>query len=232
MLTGKRTFSGDDVTEVIAAVIRDVPDLDALPSGSPPALRRLLRRCLEKDPAKRLRDIGDAGLEINEALVPPEESAADEPAAAGGLTWVHVVAAAVPDGRLLAYISNESGEEEVYVRRYPELDLRVAVSTSGGTEPVWSRDSQTLFFRSQDGIMSATRIPGEQLEFTVPEVLFADIYVRNQGGNHLHFDVAEDGRLLFVSDPNANSGRRTVQEQFHVVLNWTEMLKRLAPTGR
>ena len=68
MLTGRRAFTGDDVTEVLAAVIRDSPPLDALPPSTPPAIRRLLRRCLEKDPRKRLRDMGDAGLEIDAAM--------------------------------------------------------------------------------------------------------------------------------------------------------------------
>src|SRR5665213_3058421 len=56
LLTGERPFQGDDVTEVLASVMKDQPDL----SKAPPELRRLLRKCLEKDPRKRLRDIGDA----------------------------------------------------------------------------------------------------------------------------------------------------------------------------
>ena len=76
MLTGRRAFSGDDVTEVLAAVIRDTPSFDALPAETPPAIRRLLRRCLEKDPRKRLRDMGDAGLEIEAAIA---GEGADEP---------------------------------------------------------------------------------------------------------------------------------------------------------
>jgi serine/threonine protein kinase len=55
-VTGRRLFQGEDLTETIAAVVKSEPDL----SGVPPQLRRLLRKCLEKDPRKRLRDIGDA----------------------------------------------------------------------------------------------------------------------------------------------------------------------------
>jgi serine/threonine-protein kinase len=76
MLTGRRAFDGDDVTEVMAAVIRDTPDLAALPAGTPPAVRRLLRRCLEKDARKRLRDMGDAGVELDEAMAAPASDAA------------------------------------------------------------------------------------------------------------------------------------------------------------
>ena len=74
MLTGRRAFGGDDVTEVMAAVIRDTPDPAALPAGTPPAVRRLLRRCLEKDARKRLRDMGDAGVELDEAMGPPDRN--------------------------------------------------------------------------------------------------------------------------------------------------------------
>ncbi len=70
MLTGHRLFAGDDPTEVIAAVIRQDIDWRALPDTTPPSLRRLLTRCLERDPRRRLRDIGDAQPDLAEALTP------------------------------------------------------------------------------------------------------------------------------------------------------------------
>jgi len=78
-LTGGRVFTGSDATEVIAAVIRDRPDFDTLPPNTPAAIRRLLRRCLEKDPRRRLRDIGDAGVEIDEAIAgdPDDQTTGD-----------------------------------------------------------------------------------------------------------------------------------------------------------
>ncbi|HEX6323932.1 MAG TPA: protein kinase [Vicinamibacterales bacterium] len=68
MLTGQRVFEGGDITEVLASVIKDTPSHDALPAETPPAIRRLLRRCLEKNPAKRLDSMGAARLEIEEAI--------------------------------------------------------------------------------------------------------------------------------------------------------------------
>src|SRR4029077_13533139 len=56
MLTGRRAFAGDHVTDTLASIVRDEPDLGAVA----PPVRRLLRKCLEKDPKRRLRDIGDA----------------------------------------------------------------------------------------------------------------------------------------------------------------------------
>ncbi len=64
MLTGSAAFPGETLTDIIAAIVTRDPDWTALPATTPPALRRLLMRCLEKDPKRRLRDIGEAGLEI------------------------------------------------------------------------------------------------------------------------------------------------------------------------
>jgi serine/threonine protein kinase/sugar lactone lactonase YvrE len=72
MLTGRPPFAGDDPADVVAAVLRSEPDWSALPPNLPAAARRLLRRCLEKDRARRLRDIGDARLDLDEALAEPK----------------------------------------------------------------------------------------------------------------------------------------------------------------
>ena len=68
MLTGQALFAGDTVTDVIAAVVTREPDLDALPKATPQAVRRLLSRCLRKDPRTRLPDIGAARLELQDVL--------------------------------------------------------------------------------------------------------------------------------------------------------------------
>ena len=67
MLTGARGFPGDDLSEVLATVLKTEPNWHALPPETPPAVRRLLRRCLEKDPRKRLSSIADARLELEES---------------------------------------------------------------------------------------------------------------------------------------------------------------------
>jgi eukaryotic-like serine/threonine-protein kinase len=68
MLAGARAFEGEDITETIAAVVRATPDWSKLPSGTPQSIRRLLRRCLDKDRKERLPHIGAARLEVKEAL--------------------------------------------------------------------------------------------------------------------------------------------------------------------
>jgi eukaryotic-like serine/threonine-protein kinase len=72
MLTGRQTFEGETVSDTLAAVLKSAPDWTALPSSTPAGVRTLLRRCLEKDPRKRLQAIGDARIAIEETLAPPE----------------------------------------------------------------------------------------------------------------------------------------------------------------
>jgi len=68
MLSGRMAFSGQTISDTIAAVLEREPVWDRLPAATPKGIRRLLRRCLEKDPKQRLRDIGDARIELDEAL--------------------------------------------------------------------------------------------------------------------------------------------------------------------
>jgi eukaryotic-like serine/threonine-protein kinase len=70
MLTGVKAFDGTDATEMIAAVVRGEPSWSALPADTPPAVVSLLRRCLQKDPRQRLRDIGDARYELEHTASP------------------------------------------------------------------------------------------------------------------------------------------------------------------
>ena len=79
MLTGRRAFPGANGTEVLAAVLRDTPDLTALPADTPSSVRHLLARCLERDPSRRLRDIGEARIAL-------EERAGSEPSVPVGTT--------------------------------------------------------------------------------------------------------------------------------------------------
>jgi Tol biopolymer transport system component len=75
MLTGQPVFTGETVSHVLASVLKSDPDWAALPATTPPALRRLLRRCLEKDRKRRLSDAADARLEIEEAMTAPMDGA-------------------------------------------------------------------------------------------------------------------------------------------------------------
>lgn len=83
MLTGRTAFGGETISDTIARVLERDIEWDALPPSAPPPVRNLLRRCLHKDPNRRLRDIGDARLEIDEALAAPAAPAAGATIRAG-----------------------------------------------------------------------------------------------------------------------------------------------------
>jgi serine/threonine-protein kinase len=95
MLTGTHAFAGDDVTDTLATVLKSDPDWSGLPADTPLAIRKLLRRCLEKDPRRRLPDIGSARLEIDDAQPRPSEHVVPTPKPHPS-GWRRVVALATP----------------------------------------------------------------------------------------------------------------------------------------
>ncbi|MBK5297541.1 MAG: serine/threonine-protein kinase, partial [Vicinamibacteria bacterium] len=108
MLTSRRAFSGEDITDTIVSVVSKEPDWSALPAATPAGLRRLLARCLKKDPKARMRDIGEARLQLEELVssAPEEIPAAGvaAPASVPRALWkraVPVVATAVVAGALV-----------------------------------------------------------------------------------------------------------------------------------
>ncbi len=94
MLTGCRAFPGDTASDTIAAILEREPRWDGLPDVTPAAVRHLLRRCLEKDPKRRLRDIGDARLELDEALSSAARADLQKPAVMTRRTAISALAGA------------------------------------------------------------------------------------------------------------------------------------------
>jgi Tol biopolymer transport system component len=125
-----------------------------------------------------------------------------------------------PDGRWLAYQSNESKRNEVYVVSFPQPTEKWGVSTDGGQAPVWSSDQRELFYRGLDGKIMAVDIKaGTRFQFGVPKALFDPPPVVR--GSLVSFDVSKDGRFLLPAlvEPQ-------VAAPMTVVLNWPELLKK------
>jgi serine/threonine-protein kinase len=102
MLSGKMAFEGDTVTDTIAAILERDPEWSTLPPDTPRAVRRLVQRCLDKDPRKRLRDIGDARVDIEQILQSPTEDLDADVAAHQSRTWRRRARVAIAGGALAA----------------------------------------------------------------------------------------------------------------------------------
>ena len=106
MLTGMKPFPGDDVSQTLARVIDRDPDWDTLPATTPAALGTYLRRCLQRNPRQRVRDIGDVRLAIEGAFDLPRQSRGnDEASRVSGLRLVGVLAAVVVLVSLLTVVA-------------------------------------------------------------------------------------------------------------------------------
>jgi serine/threonine-protein kinase len=132
-----------------------------------------------------------------------------------------------PDGDYVAYQSNESAREEIYVRPFPRVNEgRWQVSTDGGVHPVWARNGRELFYLDSYNVLTAVpvRRSGGGLTFGNPVKLFA-IAVPGPYTPR-PYDMAPDGRVLLVKEngPADRSPARMI-----VVLNWQEELKRRVP---
>ncbi|MBZ5590462.1 MAG: protein kinase [Acidobacteriia bacterium] len=194
MLTGSRAFGGETVSDTLAAVLMTDVDLTVLPAQTPPGVRRLLRRCLQRDAKVRLHDIADARLELDDTAPEPTQVvvAAAPPARrrlrAWALASVTVAAAGFvalavwrlaprapenrgpavvrlarltrdsghsewpswsPDGTLLAYSSDRSGNSEIYVRREAGgQDVNITNDPAEDVQPAFSPDGNSVAFVS------------------------------------------------------------------------------------
>jgi serine/threonine-protein kinase len=133
-----------------------------------------------------------------------------------------------PDGRWLAYISDESGRREIYVQPYPGPGGKWQVSTDGGTEPQWNRNGRELFYRNGDKMMAVDISTQTGFAAGKPRQLFGGRYLMNAAGYaRPNYDVSPDGQRFLMVKPVEQE--QAAPTQINVVLNWTEELKRLVP---
>ncbi|MEQ1761180.1 MAG: protein kinase [Vicinamibacterales bacterium] len=236
MLTGRRAFEGEDVAETLAHVLTKEPKWDGLPATTPPALKRLLRRCLEKNLGRRLRDIADARLELTEAASEKDAPvpATPVPVAAGrtftvrhalvvgAVALVAVVASVAatlyvrpsvappevqfeipaagtssfmsmsPDGRMIAYTSQDSAGPRLWVRSLDTLEARVLPGTESANIPDWSPDSREIVFSTTDLKLKKIVVAGGR-----PQTLTSILQ-----GNYQRATWNRDGVIVF-----SNTGR-------------------------
>jgi Tol biopolymer transport system component len=175
MLTGRRAFHGEDATEILASVIKTEPEWEALPADTPAQVRKLLRRCLEKDARRRLQAIGEARIQIEEVMadssaataVMTAVTSAPVPAWRRALPWAVAGVMTLAFGVALVALLRNPAPPEPAVTRF-EIDMgsmtlmlngagsRVAVSPDGRKIVVTANraggtDTQ-LYLRSMDNL--------------------------------------------------------------------------------
>jgi serine/threonine protein kinase len=129
-----------------------------------------------------------------------------------------------PDGRWLAYVSDETGEYQIYVVPYPGPGPRMPVSIEGGLSPIWSPDGTERFYRNGGKLMSVSVTHDPEISFGPPVELFEGPFTLDLMG-HQRWDVAPDGQSFLMVE-NSQDYR------IIVVQNWFEELERLVPTKR
>jgi Tol biopolymer transport system component len=133
-----------------------------------------------------------------------------------------------PDGRWMAYVSNESGRYEVYVQPYPGPGGKWQISTDGGMDVRWSANGRELTYRDGDKMMATDITTQPAFSAGKPRMLFEGPYVP-PSPNNSYYDVSADGQRFLMLKPTEQAQAAT---QINVVLNWFEELKQKVPTGK
>jgi len=132
-----------------------------------------------------------------------------------------------PDGRWLAYISNESGTYQVYVVPYPARGGKWQISTGGGLEPHWAPDGKRLYYHNAGKMMVVDVETHPTFSASQPRVLF-DGYHPLLMDSGMSFDVTPDGQHILTTRPN----REELLQGVNIVVNWTETLNRVFARGQ
>jgi serine/threonine-protein kinase len=239
MLTGRSLFDGDSVSEILAAVLRDPLPLHALPAATPSAVRRLLDRCLQREPKKRLRDIGDARLELDVIENEPGGLPPARHRQLAGRTFAAWAAVTIVLGGL-------AGAAGWLLKPNPRLPLRkleIAIPATGvaiGTvrlSPDGTRlayvATDRLFVRRLDSVSPHDLGPvpsgTEALAWSPDNTMMAVV----SGDGKLRKIAAEGGPLLVVSDlPDTRRAIGLVWLDSGIVAAvWRSSLYRVDPRG-
>ena len=181
MLTGRRAFEGDTVSDTLASVLRAPVEWDLLPTTTPPSVVRLLKRCLERDSKKRLRDIGEARIALDSVGADPENAPQPAAAAAGPakrpiVAWALFAIASVAAAALAITIAMQKAPEARVVRftvppdekltrlDWPRLSpdgrmLAFQGTDAAGKQAIWIRPVDSLTAYPLAGTESATGRP-------------------------------------------------------------------------
>ncbi len=201
MLTGRSPFTGATRSDVIASVLQQDPDLSALPAATPKALRRVIARCLEKDPKRRMRDIGDVRAELEVQAAPDAASRRMQSRAESTGLWiaalvVAVAATAIAVWKLKPPAALTPGRQQVPMTRFN----RVTMDDSFSVEPSLSRDGALVVYASD-------RAGGGQLDLWLQRTAGGQpIRLTDDPADDRQPDISPSGDLIVFHSDRAGGG--------------------------
>jgi Tol biopolymer transport system component len=137
---------------------------------------------------------------------------------------IETMARVSPDGKWVAFVTDEAGSDEVVVQAFPGPGGRTQISSGGGTQPVWSRDGRRVFYRTGRWLMAATVRDQPSFAVTARDSVFEDLYLLATNP-HANYDVALNGTEFVML--------KSVDDiQMVVVTGWTSVLRQLMAQGR
>jgi eukaryotic-like serine/threonine-protein kinase len=177
MLSGKRLFTGETISDTLAAVLRADVDWSLLPKNIPASIQALLRRCLTRDRKMRLQAIGEARIAIADHLANPiaaPEIPAEMPVMRFEImtppTSDITSVAISPDGRQLVFVGLSEGQQKLWLRPLDQTTARPLAGTEGATLPFWSPDSRSIGFFAE-GKLKRIDVAGG-----LPQILASALY--------------------------------------------------------
>jgi len=165
LLAGRRLYESKTAPDILASILRDDPALEGLPDSTPAAVRTLLQRCLRREPGRRLRDIGDARIELEDVLAARMGPVVQPQPAAHNITFQRITdfvgveesPAMSPDGKIVAFVSVGGGRRQIWIRMLAGgSPLQITHDEMDHEQPRWAPDSSSLIY------FSPSQAPGEQ----------------------------------------------------------------------
>ncbi len=140
-----------------------------------------------------------------------------------------VNAALSPDGHWLAYQSTESGQDDIHVRPFPEVESgHWQISSDGGSRPAWAPSGRELFYLDSRYRLMTASLQQKPFDFGKPSVAFQFAFPPRAGPGRL-FDVSPDGQRFVAIRSIAQKDEAAQPNQLRMILNWDQELQRLAP---
>jgi serine/threonine protein kinase/WD40 repeat protein len=234
MLTGRTAFPGETLSDTIVAILERAPDWSALPSGMPPLVSRLLRRCLEKDVRRRLRDIGDARFDLDDtsaaadaAVAAPQPPRNVEFQRLTDVEGLKETPALSPDGKMVAFVAVVAGIRQIWVRLLVGgTALQLTHDTADHMHPRWAPDSSTLIYftpgqtESEDGTLWEINALGGWPRRIISGSVAADI---SHDGQRIALLQPADSQLaLVVASRDGSHAKRValLPAGFYTFLRW------------